>query len=71
MCCIVLNYYYLCVRKQDLWLIKVKKFRTLNTSLPRLALLKSIAMNKLFFAKTFITPSPYRGDWCEAKTLKP
>ena len=56
MCCIVLKYLYLC------GVIGENRFSISQ---------KSIAMNKLIFAKIFATPSPAGEGWGGVKTLKP
>ena len=56
MCCIVLKYFYLCD------VIRENRFSISQ---------KSIAMNKLIFAKIFTTPTPAGEGWGEVKTLKP
>ncbi len=72
MCCIVLKYCYLCVRKREKRKSEVRKVPDFNHSFYyKSQLLKSIAMNKLFFAKFFTIPPGLENGESEIKTLKP
>ncbi len=65
MCCIVLKSYYLCIRKLE----KEENSQILSTITQPF---KSIAMNKLFFAKSFATTSRSFREVCDGvKKMKP